>query len=116
MTTFFAFLASLMLSTTSHDLMQIKINIQEPVVSCDMYVIVDDEYIPIHKPEIEGSQITIYIKEYKDYYLVINDQDVTLTANAYDVIDERDLSISMNGEYFFKKGVLQMVFSSYARK
>jgi len=115
MTTFFTILASLMLSTTSHDLMQIKMNVQEPVVSCEMYIIVDDEYIPIHSPEIDGSEITIYVKEHKDYFLVVNHNPINITVDAYEIVDERDISISMDGEYFFKKGVLQLVFSSYAK-
>jgi hypothetical protein len=109
-------LAAMMLRPTGNELIEVKLDMQEEVKSCEMYLIVDDEYIPLHNPEIKGSQITVYIKEYKDYLLVINHKPVTITIDAYEIVDERDISISMNGEYVFKNGVLNLIFDKYAEK
>ena len=98
------------------ELMQIKIDVQEPVRTCSMYLLVGDEKYPIHSPEIEGSIATLYLKEYYDYHLVINGHNITITPMAYEVVDERDLSISVDGTYEFKKDVLVFTFNTYAKK
>jgi hypothetical protein len=89
------------------DLMQLKIDIQQEVKHCEVYYIEDDKLYQVENPVFEGSQVTLYLKEYKDYEIVVNYHTIiSITPRAYDIVDERDLDVSVDGEYYFKKGIL----------
>jgi hypothetical protein len=109
-------LAAMMLRPSESELIEVKLDIQEEVRSCEMYLLIEDEYIPLHNPQIEGSQITVYLKEYKDYFFVVNSKVFNITVDAYEIVDERDISVSLDGEYEFRNGVLTLTFDKYAKK
>lgn len=96
------------------ELMQIKtfLKIDEDIKDVKMYLVDGDMYFKCSDFTFyEDGYLTIYIFSYVDYYIVINDNyDFTITAESYDVVDERDLSISANAEINFRKGFLEIDF------
>ena len=99
-----------------YDLMQIKLDVQMPVGRCELYYIEDDVRYPLPSPEFDGSKITLYLKEYVDYELVIYKSPekeieiISITPRAYEIVDERDLDISSNVPYEFRNGILTFLF------
>lgn len=51
-----------------YELMQIKIDVQEPVKTCTMYLLIDDVSYPLHSPEINNTGVTLYLRGYLDYH------------------------------------------------
>lgn len=99
-----------------YDLMEVKIDVQIPVGTCKLYYIEDDVRHMLPTPEFDGSQITLFLKEYKDYELIVfssPDRDpvvISITPMAYEIVDERDFSISSDVPYEFRRGVLTFLF------
>lgn len=89
------------------DLIQLKIDIQQEVKHCEVYYIENDKLYQVEDPVFEGTQVILYLKEYKDYEIVVNYHTViSITPETDEIRDERDLSISVDGEYYFRKGIL----------
>jgi len=105
-----AFMLGLLNPMVGEDLMKVDISVCETVKSVHMYVYDEqDKLTKINNYSIEynGDIVSLYLKEYKDYQLVINDVHwITITPMAYEPIDERDFSISCDGTYDFAGGVL----------
>lgn len=103
-----AFMLGLLNPLVGEDLMKVDMTVCETVTSVHMYVYNDqDELIKINNYAVEGDTISLYLKEYKDYQLVINeDHWITITPMAYEPIDERDFDISCDGTYEFAGGIL----------
>lgn len=94
--------------TPNHDLMELKMDLQFPIEHCEVFYIENDKLYDVEENyECNGTQLTIYLEQYKDYEIVINDHTlISITVTSDDIIDERDMSISFDGTYEFKKGVL----------
>jgi hypothetical protein len=87
--------------------MKLIIDVNVPVESCQVYNIKNDRLYRVDDPYVEGSKITLFLKSYHDYEIVINGNDIiSITPDAYEIVDERDLSISSDWEYEFRQGVL----------
>ena len=103
---------SMILAQNPEEKMQLVLDVSFPIATCQLYYIEDDVRQPLPCPEFDGSQITLYLKEYTDYELVIYrspDKEVeiiSITPRAYEVVDERDLDISADVSYEFNKGIL----------
>lgn len=103
---------------SSENKQQIVMDVNFPVANCSMYYIVNDVRHPLPTPEINGSQITIYVDEYVDYELYVTSSPynqstiISLTSMAYEIVDERDISILADVNYEFRKGVLCFDFEN----
>lgn len=94
--------------TPNHDLMELKMNLQVPIETCEVFYIENDKLYDVEDNyDCNGTQLTIYLEQYKDYEIVINGHTlISITATSDDIVDERDLSISFDGNYEFQDGVL----------
>lgn len=103
------FLASVASANDLKDsnLFELKIDVQQEVTHFEIYYIENDKLHQVENPVIEGSQVILYLKEYKDYEIVVNYHTViSITPHTDEIRDERDLSISVDGEYYFREGIL----------
>lgn len=89
----------------------ITLDVGQPVADCELTLVLDDVYYPVKPSAINGSQITLDLVAYQDYLLIINCNDyISLRADAWDVIDERDIDISADAEYYFEEGILRFKY------
>jgi hypothetical protein len=92
---------------TAQDLQELKVDLQQPIDNCSLELIVNDICTPVKDYQIEGTVVTLYLKEYEDYMLIINcNEYINITLHSWDVIDERDLSVSADIPYRFDDGIL----------
>lgn len=96
------------------ELMEMKtfLRIDQQIKSVKMYIIDNDKFIECTDFTFyEDGYLTFYMFSYVDYYFVVNDTyDFTITAHSYEIVDERDLSISSNAKIDFVKDVLEIDF------
>lgn len=89
----------------------ITIDVNQDVADCELTLVLDDVYYPVKPGSVNGSQITLDLIAYQDYLLIINCNDyISLRADSWDVIDERDLDISADVEYHFEEGILRFKY------
>lgn len=100
------------------DYIKIDLNIQEPVKSVYMYAYNDqDVLVELNDFKVSNETISLFVKENKDYQLVINDDHyITVSPHATEIIDDRDIDISCNGSYEMIKGVLVFNLSNLTVK
>lgn len=92
-------------------ILKIKPQINEEIETCEMSMITNDQLIALNDCIVEDGILTVDILPYRDYYFLINGKyDFTLTP-GYEIVDERDLSISANSTRpYFKDSVLMLDF------
>ena len=97
------------------DHIQLIMDVGFKIENAQLYHIVDDINHPVLDNFIsyDDSQLTLLVKEYQDYLIVLNDDYIlTLTVEAYEPVDERDYTISFNGTYEFNKGIMCLKFDN----
>jgi hypothetical protein len=101
----------------NNDSMELIVDVQAPIGKCELYMIEDDCLIEQVTPVVNRSKIYLYLDQYKDYYLVINNGiSITITINANEIIDDRDVDISADTEYEFTNGVFVFEPVTYVKK
>lgn len=101
----------------NNDSMELIVDVQAPVGKCELYLIEDDGLVEQVAPVIHRSKIYLQLQQYKDYYLVVNNGiSITITVNANEIIDDRDVDISADTEYEFKNGVFVFEPLTYVQK
>jgi hypothetical protein len=104
-------LFQLLTGLVDYDSTKIVIDIQHPVEHCELYYIEDDKRYQAVNPTFQGSDITVFLKQYRDYELIINHYTVvSITLMAEELRDDRDISISCAADYTLNKGCI--VFSN----
>jgi len=99
------------------DTMELIVDIQAPIGKCELYLIEDDCLIEQVVPTVNDSKIYLYLEQYKDYYLVVNNGiSINITINAHEIIDDRDVDISADTEYEFTNGVFVFQPLTYVSK
>ena len=104
-----AFMMGLMVNPVDNsDLMKLDLSIQEPVKTVHMCAYNDqDVLVELKNYKIQNDIVSIYVKEHIDYQLVINNVHyITVSPMTYEIVDERDIDISCDGDYEMINGVL----------
>lgn len=100
-------LFQLLTGLVDYDSTQIVIDIQAPVEYCELYYIEEDKLYQLENPVFDGTCITVYLKQYRDYELIINHNTVvSLTLMAEDIRDDRDINISCDSDYTMKRNCI----------
>jgi hypothetical protein len=100
-------IAPLQAQTYSSDYIELKINFHRDISDCEVYLMLSDRKYQVSHTQVYGTMVTLYLIEGEDYELILNCEEyITLSPVSYDIIDERDLDISSDLKYKFKKGVL----------
>lgn len=100
-------IAPLQAQMYSSDYIELEINFHREVSDCEIYVILDDYKYVVSHTQVSGTMVTLYLIEGQDYELVLNCEEyITLTPTSYDIIDERDIDVSSDLKYKFKRGIL----------
>jgi len=93
--------------TYSSNYVELKINFHRDISDCEVYLVLSDCKYQVSHTQVYGTFVTLYLIEGEDYELILNCEEyITLTLHNYDIIDERDLDISSDLDYRFKKGIL----------
>lgn len=100
-------LIQLLAGKPDYEPMELVIDIQTPIEQCEWYYIENDKLYDLGIPEYQGSKLVLYVQQYRDYEIVINNHTIiSITPMSDDIVDERDLSISAHTNYKFRRGVL----------
>jgi hypothetical protein len=90
---------------------ELVVDVKQNIEDCVVTIIKDDIHYPIATHQIRGSLITLHLMDYEDYLIVINCEDyINITPMSWDIVDERDLSISADVDYQFENGILVFNF------
>lgn len=90
-----------------YELQEIKIDVCDPIDDCEVTLIIDDIYYPVTADDINGSVITLRLATYQDYHIIVNcDKYINLRIDRWDIIDERDITVSADADYAFAGGIL----------
>lgn len=91
---------------------ELVLDFTTPVEDLDFALVINNKSYPLFPESIEGSKVTFRLLYNHDYHIIINDTyHVDLTTESWDVIDDRDLTITSDVGYNFQDGVL--VFHYY---
>ena len=100
-------LFQLLTGLVDYDSTKIVIDTQHPIEHCELYYIEDDKLYQVADPEFDGTSITVFLKQYRDYELIINYHTVvSITLMAEDLRDDRDISISCDSDYIVKRNCI----------
>ena len=100
-------LFQLLTGLVDYDSTKIVVDTQHPIEHCELYYIEDDKLYQVADPEFDGTSITVFLKQYRDYELIINYHTVvSITLMAEDLRDDRDISISCDSDYTLKRNCI----------
>lgn len=104
-----AFMMGLIVNPVDNtDLIKLDLCIQQPVKTVHMYAYNDqDVLVKLKNYKIQNDIVSIYVKEYTDYQLVINNiHYINISPRAYEIVDERDIDISCDCNCEMVDGVI----------
>ena len=86
---------------------EVLISIDQKIEKVEIYYIEDDVLYETLVPVFAENTPILQLVMYKDYQIVINDNIlITMTVNAYEIVDMRDIDISFDGEYDMHQGII----------